>query len=231
MTDNQWTSTFLRFIATFFLKSQKATWEVFASIFQHSLGISSVTGPVWPPFRDFLRCVSSRVSSRLRRRKSTPFSTLTWETSTPSGRRCWTGHFLQVGDGFIMFYRWCMMIHILPFEKWWVSKLVSSSQTLKFAAVTLRDRPEDSQDLPGTREQLVAGGPQSTQLEASGRTDLGHFHCHVIFLGAYPHGEWIGYMMIYYVWYVYLIQLARHGARMRKLPHRKCGVNNGRLRI
>ena len=63
-----------------------------------------------------------------------------------------------------------------------------SFQTCFEFAVTLRDRPEDSQDLPGTREQLVAGGPQLTQLEASGRTDLGHFHCHVIFL-AYRHGE------------------------------------------
>ena len=112
------------------------------------------------------------------------------------------------------------MIHILPFEKWWVSKHVSSSQTLKFAE--------------GAVKQLLLGIAQKIHRTclvlvsnwwrgALGRTDLGHFHCHVIFL-AYRHGEGIGYMMIYYVWYVYLIQLARHGARMRKLPHRKCGL-------
>lgn len=80
---------------------------------------------------------------------------------------------------------------------------VSSSQTLKFAEgtvtiVTLRDRPEDSQDLPGTREQLVVGGPQSTQLEASGR--FGQFSLPFHIFGCIPTWgmNWI-YMMIYYV--------------------------------
>lgn len=42
---------FLRSIASFFLKSQEATWEVFASICQNSLGIS--------PFRDFLQATAA----------------------------------------------------------------------------------------------------------------------------------------------------------------------------
>ena len=63
---------------------------------------------------------------------------------------------------------------------------VSSSQTLKFteATVTLRDRPEDSlQDLPGTREQLVAGTLSPGLWRPLGSPDLSHFQCHFILLG------------------------------------------------